>query len=50
MKTTIVFDKKDDSDCEIRLAKFISELIRQGITYTVRSDAFSYEVTLTGGY
>ena len=50
MKTTmLIFDKKED-DCEVRLARFLSELIRQGVTFTVRGDAFSYEVTLTGGY
>lgn len=46
----VVFDKQGDLEAERRLAQFISELIRQGVRFSVRSDAFSYEVTLTGGY
>ncbi len=49
IKTVIIFDKKDD-DGEIRLAKFLAELTRQGVTFTVRADGFAYEVVLTGGY
>lgn len=47
---TVVFDKKEDPEAERRLAQFVSELIRNGIRFSIRSDAFSYEVTLTGGY
>jgi len=46
----IIFDKQNDDKAEMRLAQFLSELIRQGVRFSVRSDAISYEVTLTGGY
>jgi hypothetical protein len=45
----ITFDKREQ-DAERRLAAFISELVRQGVKFGVRSDGISYEVTLTGGY
>lgn len=44
------FDKKNDHDCERRLAAFVSQLIREGVRFDVRQDAFEYEVVLTGGY
>ena len=37
-------------DEETRLARFIAQLVREGIVYTIRQDAHSYEVTITGGY
>lgn len=49
MQHIVRFDKKD-SECETRLARFMAQLIREGITYRIRQDAFEYEVELTGGY
>jgi hypothetical protein len=46
---TVIFDKKE-ADCEIRLARFLGELIRQGIGYTLQADQWAYEVKLTGGF
>lgn len=48
--TVVIFDKQNDQEAERRLAQFLAELTRQGIRYTIRADAYSYEVTLTGGY
>ena len=44
MGHTITFDD------ETKLAKFLAQLVREGIQYSVRQDAHSYEVTITGGY
>jgi hypothetical protein len=49
MQHIVRFDKKDDTG-ETRLARFLSQLIREGITYTIRQDAFEYEVILGTGY
>jgi hypothetical protein len=35
---------------ETKLARFLAQLVREGIQYSIRQDAHSYEVTLTGGY
>lgn len=32
------------------LAAFVSELVRQGVTFTMRQDNVAVEVTLTGGF
>lgn len=45
----IAFDKREEG-IEERLARFVSELIRQGVRFSMRGDNVSYEVTLTGGY
>lgn len=32
------------------MAKFVSELVRQGVTFSVDRDAVFCNITLTGGY
>lgn len=32
------------------LAAYVSELVRQGVTFTLRQDSVAVEVTLTGGF
>jgi hypothetical protein len=44
---SIRFDKNEDV-CELRLAKFLAQLVREGIVYKIKQDAFEYEVELTG--
>jgi hypothetical protein len=44
---SILFDKNEDV-CELRLAKFLAQLVREGIVYKIKQDAFEYEVELTG--
>ena len=45
--TTIFMNKEKD----IRLfAVFVSQLIREGVTFSIMRDEHSIEVTLTGGY
>jgi len=45
---TITFEKTDKE--MIRLAIFISQLVREGVTFRVDSNDESYFVNLTGGY
>lgn len=33
-----------------KLARFLSQLVREGVTFTVRSAIESWTVTLTGGF
>ena len=49
MNHTVKFDKRED-DAEIRLARFLAQLVREGVTYTIRQDAFEYEVEMKGGF
>lgn len=38
----------DDSD--VRLAKIVAQLVREGVTFTVNSDFDGYVIKLTGGF
>jgi hypothetical protein len=43
---TIMFKRSEAR----RLAKFLCVLIKEGVTFKLRQDAFGWEVELTGGY
>ena len=45
----IWFDKKDEN-WAVDLAKYLAQLIREGVTYSIRQDNTSVEVRLTGGF
>lgn len=44
----IAFNK--DEDGTRMLAVFVSQLIREGVVFSVRANDFVYEVELTGGF
>jgi hypothetical protein len=44
---TVRFSKRD-ADGEVRMAKFVAQLIREGIVYKLRQDDYEYEVEPTG--
>ena len=48
-KVTIRFDFQKKKGVE-NFAKFISQLVREGVTFEVKNDEFGAEVTLTGGF
>ena len=37
-------------DQVVEMAKFVSELVRQGVTFTVAEGIDYWKITLTGGY
>lgn len=43
------FDRYEEA-CEVNLAKFIAECIRQGLRFEVRQLSNYYEVEFTGGF
>jgi len=48
MKTIVTFNMNEDG---VRLAAvFMAQLVREGVTFRVRSDNVSMEITLTGGF
>lgn len=47
MKTRIPFSKKTEVEL---FAKFISQLVREGVVFVVHSDEIGWEVELTGGF
>ena len=47
MKGRIPFIKKHET---VLFAQFISQLIREGVTFAVFSDDYAWEVELTGGF
>jgi hypothetical protein len=46
-KHTMIFFKKADA---VLMAKFLAQIIREGLSYEFTQDDVGFEITLTGGY
>ena len=46
----ITFDRQKEAEPEVALAKLIAQLVREGVRFIIRTDRYSYEVELTGGF
>jgi hypothetical protein len=35
---------------ETELARYVAQLVREGVTFAIQNDVYGYEVKLLGGY